>query len=376
MKIGIVSLFNMKNVNYGNRLQAIALNSYLQEKFPDACIESICLNDWGKKKITNYFSWIKLELYRFFKKTRNVDEKNELSKRLKAFNTFSRKNIQIIDSEKSISEIVDREKFDYVIVGSDIVWGQEAGYVNKELFLDLHSKSIKKIAYAASFGTDKIPSQNVNYVVSTLKNFQFLSIRESSMVDTLKKLGVTKATYVADPTLLITNKGWTSFEKKPEEKIPDRFIFCYLLGDGKEVRQQIERLAINGDIAVVTIPIADGIHGTDDKEFKANKLMNVSPEEWIWLIHHAEYVVTNSFHGTVFSTIFKKKFVVAKRKYIVDINERMRDFLGNTGQGEKIMELRDLDRLEDLSDDYSAINPKVWSIIDNSEKFIDDALLE
>lgn len=215
MKIGIISLFNMKNVNYGNRLQAMALSNYLKKYFPDAEVDSICFNDWGEQKVTNVFFWSRLKLKHLLMRLRKRnDDVVNVTKRLDKFNTFSNKFMTIIDSSENLRSIVATKNYDYLIVGSDIVWGQERGYVNKSLFLDfkLHN-NVKRVAYAASFGAKNIPNENKDYISNVLTDFSGISVRESSAVGLLSSIGVEDVYHVADPTLLITKQEWEQVEK-------------------------------------------------------------------------------------------------------------------------------------------------------------------
>jgi len=371
----------MKNVNYGNRLQAMALSNYLKKYFPDAEVDSICFNDWGEQKVTNVFFWSRLKLKHLLMRLRKRnDDVVNVTKRLDKFNTFSNKFMTIIDSSENLHSIVATKNYDYLIVGSDIVWGQERGYVNKSLFLDfkLHN-NVKRVAYAASFGAKNIPNENKDYISNVLTDFSGISVRESSAVGLLSSIGVEDVYHVADPTLLITKQEWEQVEKidiEVRKRVPEKYIFTYILGKDNFTRTEVERLAKDVDLPIVTIQYAGGTSCPADDNYNAIKLSDVSPEEWIWLINHAEYVITDSFHGSVFSTIFKKKFLVTKREYIVDINERMRDFLMCTNQIEKWQSLNSISSLAEFDFHFKDVDHKLTSLIKDSSRFIENIIVE
>lgn len=378
-RIGIVSLFNMKNVNFGNRLQALALNQYLRVNLKETDVESICLNNWGAAKVTNMFQYLHEKLSRKFQLTsRKTNSGFSLDKRLEKFNAFSQNNMNYVDKEQPISQSVEEGNYDDVIVGSDIVWGQARGSVNRDLFLDFGSKSkVRKISYAASFGGAYIPPENKKFIIAQLNQFRAISVRESSAMRLLTQYGVSDVKYVMDPTLLLSRSQWEKYGSKPDvdqEAIDHGFVFTYLLGEDSSTRHEVERLANRQGLSIITIPYANGSYNESDDAYDAIKLTDVSPAEWIWLIENATYVVTDSFHGTAFSTIFEKRYVVVKRKSVVDINERMKDFLTNTSQIDRWLRLEDLDGFEQVKEDYTETNRQLRLLIENSKSYIQHAL--
>ena len=125
---------------------------------------------------------------------------------------------------------------------------------------------------------------------------------------------------------------------------------------------------------MITVPHADGFYSDADENFGDIRVWSCSPQNWIWLIHHAEYIFSDSFHGTVFSTIFKKKFFVMNRSYIVDINNRMRDYLREIGQLDKALSVEDFSRIDSLYWDYEQINKEIDIRRQNSIAFLKNAL--
>ena len=171
--------------------------------------------------------------------------------------------------------------------------------------------------------------------------------------------------------MLLDKKYWSSISKKVD--IKDKYIFVYLLGKDKKQREEITRIANSLNLKIVTIPHADGIYNEVDNDFGDYRLDDCSPEEWIYLIETCEYVITDSFHGIVFSTIFEKKFVVIKRDYKEDINNRLIDYLNTINESDKYISSSNLD-LKKLNWNYNEINKKINKFINESKQYLDKVL--
>ena len=99
-------------------------------------------------------------------------------------------------------------------------------------------------------------------------------------------------------------------------------------------------------------------------------MYDCSRQNWIWLIHHAEYIITDSFHGTAFSTIYRKKFVVLERMTSTDLNNRMLDYLKTIKQLDKMISFTELYRIDDMCWNYDMIYDILRNKIDFSIKFL------
>ena len=373
MKFGIISELNMHNANYGNRLQAYALNSYLNKKYNNNYFESLYFDFYDKNYITkNYIkNYIKLNL----KKMKNIffktnKENNMIKKRVYNANKFTFKYINL--SCKSISwKDLSKLNYDAFIVGSDVVWSQVKNNIHRLRFLNFKTmKKYKKISYSASFGKNWVPKENEKILKKMLDDFDFISVREKNSLELLKKIGITNAVHTVDPTLLLKKEDWRKIEKKVV--IDKKYIFVYLLGKDIDARRKISEFALKNNLLIVNIPNANEVYDKVDDVFGDIKLNDCSPEEWIYLIDNAEYIITDSFHGTVFSTIFEKKFLVFKRNTKVDINNRMTDYLSNISQSDKFVDnFENVDRMEW---DYTTINNNLSNLIIFSKEYLDKAI--
>lgn len=369
-KIGIISELNMSNSNYGNRLQAYALNSYINNNF-DYRAESIYLEKYDKKKITKIYimDYINRVKNKFIKKNIN---NSYFQKRISNCNKFSKNNTVLSFKALSWNDLLNSD-YEYFITGSDVVWAQHRGEINRIRFLNFKNRNnAKKISYAASFGNDWIPKENIKHIKKYLKDFSFITVREASSVKMLKNIGIQNVEHVCDPTLLLSANDWTKIEKEVEVK--EKYIFTYLLGKNKELRKEIKELSKKLNLKIVNIPHSDGIVSDVDENFADYNIDDCSPEQWIWLIHNAEYIITDSFHGCVFSTIFSKKFLVTNRDYTININNRMIDYLKQIDEIDKFVEISKISEIEKFNWDYKKINNKISLLINKSRTYLNKVL--
>lgn len=382
VKVGIVSEFKLDTINFGNQLQAYALNYFLRNHLGIENVESIAL---GAKQMGQHtkvcsvaFAWKVLNTL-WMKITAKFQAHREqkaigLRNRLQKFRDFQEKNIPVCNRQFYRDEIRDTD-YDAIIVGSDVVWSQYPLWISRTKFLDFDAKRpFRRIAYAASFGRDYIPEENVRFLCKYLARFDAISVRERSSVAMLNRIGIQNVSYCLDPTLLLTEREWERLEEKPDEVGAEKYIFTYLLGRSARQRKEITAFAEKAGLKIVTIPHANGYFVEADEAYGDIRLHDSSIGNWLWLIHHAEYVITDSFHGTVFSTIYQNRFVVLAREGTVDINNRMQDYLREVEQSDKVLPEGRLSDIENLVWDYVQIGAAIEVRRQSSIGFLKDAL--
>lgn len=382
MKVAIISEFQKQTVNYGNNLQTFALNHYIHMNYPSYKVDTLWFKGTFKRHITSFvgvfcrkfFTIIKSVIRSGQLKIRNESINIQLvQSRLNAFKKFQ-ENITMCQNAMTWKELITSD-YDIYIVGSDVVWAQGHYSVNKIKFLRFKTnKFAKKVAYAASFGRNWIPKENVRYIKKCLNDFDMISLREFSALQMLRSYGINNAVHALDPTLLLPMEEWSKLEVKPANIITDSFAFVYLLGTDKTQRERITAWSRQNNLPIITIPYANGLENEYDSSFGDIQLMDCSPEEWIWLIHHAEYVITDSFHGIVFSTIFEKSFFAVTRDYTVDINVRLTDFLETIHQKDKLISNCEFKPVEEYIWDYKSVKQILSEKIKVSEEFLKNAI--
>ena len=190
----------------------------------------------------------------------------------------------------------DLDGCDIVIVGSDQVWRPKYNYIIEDMYLKFaEGLSIKRIAFAASFGVDnwEYTPKQTRECSKLAKKFDAISVREESGVKLCREhLGV-DATLVLDPTLLLTKEDYLPIC----EEVPvcsEKYLAVYVLDENAEVAATYENEAAARGLTV--------------KKFHADSNSTLTVPEWLAMFRDASYVVTDSFHGTVFSIIFGKDF--------------------------------------------------------------------
>mgnify|MGYP000376980802 CR=1 FL=1 len=322
IKIGCVLAVRKRNHNnYGTSLQAYATVKVLQDFG-----YNVRIIRYNKHRgfistlfaLPNYLrSGGKSEfLIRINKKIKGIflkNYKNNNTIRNKAVEDFKDKIFEpICDYYDGYENLQNGSKnYDICMVGSDQLWhpmGFASGFYNL-MFVD---DNIPKIAYAASFGVSTIPSHQIKGTEYYLKRFNWISVREQRGVEIVYELTTRKADFVCDPTMLLTKEEWLDFSKSSTIKINEPYIFCYYLGERKEIRKYANELSHKTGYKIVMMRHVDKYITMDDT-FGDYAPYNVSPRDFVNLLNNATFVLTDSFHGTIFSIMLEKKFLTFYR---------------------------------------------------------------
>ena len=318
-KIGIVTLVGY--FNYGNRLQNYALQQALMSLGYDC--ETIIFEEktvYKKRntliRLINYFRYPILNKIKVIKRTLTKKEYIESEKiRYNTFYQFSK--LHILESKTyNIDNNDDSEllnKYDCFIVGSDQVWNPNYIQDTRQFFLQF-TENQKKIAYAASFGISEIPIQYVDLYRSSLIDFKFISVREESGAQIVKELTNTDVQVLVDPTLLIGKEEWLNISIKAKNRPETGYLLTYFLSKkSRRIHEFIKQFAKKNNLSIINLGIKS------EKE-----TYRTGPNEFIDYIHKCSILFTDSFHGSVFSILFEKPFVVFDRG---DMNSRISTLL-------------------------------------------------
>ena len=194
-------------------------------------------------------------------------------------------------------------KYEGYIVGSDQTWNPYTAYNSDAFYLTFVKNSNMKGSYGPSLGISFLTKKQENRIRRLLSDFRFLSCRELQGAKILENVLNRQVIKVVDPTLLIDTNEWESIANYATLEITDRYILEYFLGDNPLHRIFVKRLSRMTGYKIVSLPFSylDMDDVEVDKQF-------VGPLNFIKLIQHAEYVCTDSFHGTAFSVNFNKQF--------------------------------------------------------------------
>ena len=375
MKIGILT--QPLGTNYGGILQNYALQTALKKYGFDP----FTINHYYPhfSKIMNLASIIKRNVLKYIFR-RNVilrikPTKKEAQVISRNIDQFVKRNINLTEKiYKSKKKIIKKYDFNTYIVGSDQVWRPKYSHYLDNFFLDFldGNNEIKKITYAASFGVDDweyTSEQTIKYS-RLAKQFKAISVREESGIELCRKHLDVEAVQVLDPTMLLRKEDYIDLAKR--DNIPERenLLFGYILDNSEEKNVLIEKIIKEFNLKYISgMPSNSFDLKMSKKDLSDCIFMPVT--EWIAGFRDAKFVITDSFHGTIFSIIFNKPFIV----------------FSNTNRGKaRFMSLLKMFKLEDrlittpdfdnklLHLDYSEINKTVDKERNKSINYLLDAL--
>lgn len=382
-KIGLVSCYFKDN--YGSQLQAYATQKVLEDYgFRVETINISKNKDFsnGKKKyymgqifnfnfIKTKFGMIKLKIDKKLNKElgRNIAIRNKKFKEFKKVYHLT----PAYPTYEKLNEI--SKNYDAVLVGSDQLW-LPVNIVSDYYTLNWVNENTKRISYSTSFGVSSIPKKYEKKYKDFLEKIDCLSVREESGNEIIKEILGKEASVVCDPTLLLSKTDWMDIQEK-EPIIKEKYIFCYFLGSNIEYRKFAERLKEKTGYKIVSINHCDEYVKYSDT-FADIIPYDVGPGEFVNMIRNAEYVCTDSFHGTVFSLINNKLFFAFRRHYKKSknsTNSRLDSLLEKVDLKERILE-DDFDEENALKMqiDYDRVNQKLNEFITKSKKFLENSL--
>lgn len=285
--------------NYGNLLQNYALQEALLKYA--TTVETVWHDpDWFMPKYWGNWSWkepikyiLNRNMFRDQMKSGHIGREMVRQGKLK---DWSDRYIRIRFDVKKLADIV--EDYDYFVVGSDQVWNPYFGNL-KDNFLSF-APFEKRIAYAASIASPDIPEEKVELYRQGLKGMKWISMREQEGANTVKQFTGRDVPVVVDPTMLLTPDEWRKVSRQPAWYHGDDYILTYFLGKRPDVA--VQQVASKSGLPVVNLL---------DENVYEHYVTGV--DEFIWAIEHASLIYTDSFHGTVFSILFQKPFVVCNR---------------------------------------------------------------
>ena len=314
MKIGILTqpLHN----NYGGLLQAYALKEVLQSLGH----EVIIINRQSKKVSTfrKYGSVVKSILIgRTIAPNVLLNEsfKEEISRETRKFREKYIPNLTHLITDNEGMQDLNNMGFDAYVVGSDQCWRPRYSPNIRNYFLDfaINDNRVKRIAYAASFGVShwEFTDEDTDVCSELLKKFDAISVREDSAIDLIKnKLGRDDAIHVLDPTMLLSKEHYNDLVESEKSPVSPGNLNVYVLDKTPEkdklVRQIEAKLQLK---AFEVLPVK---RLNEQKVTKGNieDFVYPNPAAWIRGFHDAKFVVTDSFHGTVFSILHNVPFIV------------------------------------------------------------------
>ena len=311
--IGLVTLYKD---NYGSILQAFSTCSYIEslgeqcEILQEKHSQKIYAKIW--RRLLLVINIIRFPQFRRFfrlqKKVTNIDKLNPTKTTLKKMNDFIKKNIVV---NNVLSSQIEKKDYKYFITGSDQVW---KSVLSVDLFRFLtFAPREKRIALAASFGISEIPKYNKKKIYKALSGFDYISVREETGLELVKKYSEARVCRLADPTFIYNADEWRTFAKNsifPSQ----RYILVHFLNEPNEVA--MKSMNWLSDLLNLDI-VAIGYKYNVFSHLKRFAFVDGGPLDYVSMIDHAEFVLTDSFHSSLYSINFNKRFFVFHRNYSV-----------------------------------------------------------
>lgn len=322
MKAGILTFHDAHN--YGAVLQAFALKKHIQKLGYEV-------------KIINYHHETIPDGF--------PREGNE--RRWDKFNVFIK---DLIDNEEKVytkEEDLEKLDIDFWICGSDQIWNTEItrGF-NKGFFLDFETNG-KKISYAVSMGIPNLPEEQEEQFKASLEQIDEISVREESLKQYVEKFIDKKVETTVDPTLLLDESDYNDLLL---DNNYGEYILIYALGPDERLTAIANRIASKKGVKIIEL------NDKRKENYFCEQVSEAGPQEFLTLIKNAKAIVTNSFHGTIFSIIFKKEFYTITR---LNRNSRMETILGIVDMKDRLIDkIEDLDKIkeQDFEEAYIRLN--------------------
>ena len=378
MKIGLLSVYNH---NYGSILQAYALQTVLRNSGNDTEIifyKKTNILKQAKRllylpllKATIKMKWKSIYCKAFHKDTYN----KILVSREQAFSQFIHEHMYFSKIYAGRTALVNAsDEYDCFVLGSDQVWN------TMNLGADFYTMTFvpdnkKKITYAPSFGVSQIPRSQIEKTRDYLQRIDHISVRETDGVRIVKELTGRDVPQVVDPTILVDRSVWD--EQKGDRIIAEDYILCYFISSNEKYREFAKQLAKKTGKKIVAIPHVDEFVSSDER-FGDIVPTNIGPLQFVNLISNAAYVCTDSFHGSVFSTLYERPFFTFSR-YNSDgadsTNSRLYSYLKLIGMENRMYKAeQELTNNDLLTPDFTSAKQKLNKIRSDSEKYLFRAL--
>lgn len=360
-KVGILTFH--RAINYGACLQAYALKCYIEDQgneceiidyhcpaIEDFYNKVILRNDSVKTKVKKIVTWS-------IQKKRNLKFRDFIGNILldgKISKGYTKSDIYSVNT-----------RYDLFITGSDQVWSPFCTGGDLTYFLNFVSESQKRNSYAACVGLASDDFLKSETIVNNLQKFNNISVREESTQNKLTAIMSGKInnpiSLDIDPTLLLDAERWN---RVATNVVKEHYIFVYSLSMPKEIVEFSKQFAKEKKEKIIFCTL-DNFFTMKNKK----STVNASPEEFLGYIKNADFVITNSFHGTVFSVIFKKNFYVIKNKNPNHDNSRLINILCLLGLENRLIE--EINSFKTINGiEYSNVEQKLAVMRESSRKYI------
>lgn len=319
MKIGIIT--HPLIYNYGGILQNYALQQVLKEMGHEVYTIDRLTETALKTKVLSLGKRSLLKLSGKKVKLRGWQTKEEfdiINRNTRGFVKQYIKTTESITTNDEIDKLHRKYDFDAYIVGSDQVWRRNQARGNNLEFLDFleDNDNVKKAAYSASFGVSEweFNEEETKRFQKLAPLFDAISVREDAGVQLCKEYLKVDAQHLVDPTMLVKKDNFISLVEDANIKKSDGELFCYVLDRNKGKNALIEHISDGLGLEAFEVLPEQNYRMELQDDFDINKCVFPKLEKWLRAFMDAEFIITDSFHGTAFSILFNKSFIAIVNK--------------------------------------------------------------
>lgn len=376
-KIGCVICYTKNHNNYGTSLQAYAMLKKIQDLGFDVevinYIKQLTFIEKVKFAVNAFRCGEIKKLLRNSsikeQKKKHPDYAAGLKERTDSVNLYKNKKIApLLHDYQGFSSLKKGSKnYNTVVVGSDQVW-TPLSLPNKFFNLLFVDDSVRKIAYASSFGVSDIPTFQQKRTGDYLDRFDVIGVREQRGKEIVESLSHNNATVVADPTLLLTKEEWETEISDTHVQNKEPYIFCYVISENKTARQEALELSKRTGLKIIAIRHMEQYRDADE-EFGDEAPYAVDPNDFVKYISNASFVCTDSFHCSVFSILFHRQFMTFYRSAQMSKNSK-------NSRIDSLFNLLGVNREHIYCGDIEKINSPIdWESVDtNLEKLRSESI--
>ena len=299
---------------------------------------------------------------------------NRIKMNFDSFEEF--KNTEFNLSPKSFSSMsqLSDERYSAVITGSDQVWNITIEDGDDAYYLPWVKKA-KKIAYAPSFGAKNVMkySDDPDRYKGYIDNFDALSVREENGQKWLKEIAGVNVPVLLDPTLLLDAEDYKRIAYR-NLKVPEEYIFFYSPGYQRDIVKLVNRVSSKYRLPVIAFNTKTYyVKGVQKKGFQLPDIEN--PRSYLSLIQNATLVMTTSFHGTIFPTIFRKPVWVIKNGGMFGDDDRVKTLIRELDIDDRLIPIEFNEEFNYLKPvDYSGYERNLPVLRDKALKYLKESL--
>lgn len=366
--VGIITMH--KIINYGSALQAYALQTYIERLgYKCTLIDYAYPNEFhlngNNRKLSckKIFMGLRYRLLMslFYHKREQV----------KKFEKFWKDNFHLTKPFLCRRDLFGAPpSFDLYVTGSDQVWNPRHMKGDSSFFCDFIKNGANRIAYAASISSKQLHGQYLDLYESFFNKYSAIGVREKSAVGLVSSLSGQKTVWVCDPTMLLRVEDYSLMASSSVIREQEPYLLIYILGYNFNPHPMVdivvEKIANRFGLKKIYLQ-CNNVEGLGKKSCKM--ISAAGPNEFLYLFKNASFVITSSFHGTVYSLLFEKQFISL-----------------SSMDDDRIPSLLEFMRLEDRlvvnkSDivdfekiDFTKVRPLVEAFRNSSEKFLKESI--